>query len=182
MIPNHDLTKAFEIMTRKQKRFAVILGLGAVVVLSVALILNALRDQIVFFYSPTELIERPTLATDAIRIGGLVEDGSWIVEGSSNIFAITDGTNSIMVTYRNLVPDLFREGQGVIAEGSLQADGTFLATNVLAKHDENFIPKEVEAAMKAQGVWKGEGEGYGSGSGSGVSNGGSGSGYGGEKQ
>ncbi len=169
-------------MTRKQKRFAVILGLGAVVILAVALILNALRDQIVFFYSPTELIERPTLATDAIRIGGLVEDGSWTVEGSSNIFAITDGANSIKVIYPNLVPDLFREGQGVIAEGSLLADGTFLATNVLAKHDENFIPKEVEAAMKAQGIWKGDGEEYGSGSGSGASNSGGGSNSGGENQ
>lgn len=143
-------------MTRKQKRFAVIIGLGAVVVLAVALILNALQDEIVFFYSPTELVERPDLAGNSIRIGGLVADDSWVVEGSSNIFAITDGANQISVTYPNLVPDLFREGQGVIAEGNMLADGTFLATNVLAKHDENFMPKEVEAALKEQGMWQGD--------------------------
>ncbi len=152
-----------------------ILGLGAVVVLAVALILNALRDQIVFFYSPTELLERPSLASsEAIRIGGLVEEGTWVLVGSSNIFSITDGANSIEVRYPNLVPDLFREGQGVIAEGSMQDDGTFLATNVLAKHDENFIPKEVEAAMKEQGVWKGDGEGGYQESGSGASSSGGG--------
>ncbi len=141
-------------MTRKQKRLSVILGLAVVLAISTALILNALRDQIVFFYSPTELMERPELAGEAIRIGGLVEDGSWIKQGSSNVFAVTDGTTRITVTYDNLVPDLFREGQGVIAEGRLGEDGTFAATNVLAKHDENYIPKEVEAAMREQGYWK----------------------------
>lgn len=159
-------------MTRKQKRFAIIIGLGAVVVSAVALILNALNDQIVFFYSPTELIERPSLANEPIRIGGLVEDGSWVVVGNTNVFAVTDGANRVEVTYKNLVPDLFREGQGVIVEGSLLADGSFLASNVLAKHDENFVPKEVEAAMKAQGLWQGEEE-SGSGSGYGGSNSGS---------
>ncbi len=143
-------------MTRKQKRLSVIFGLGLVLALATALILNALRDEIVFFYSPTELLERPELAGEAVRIGGLVEDGSWVRDGNSNVFVITDGAQLISVTYHNLLPDLFREGQGVIAEGHLVDDGTFIASNVLAKHDENYIPKEVEAALKNSGQWKGD--------------------------
>jgi len=143
-------------MTRKQKRLSVIFGLGLVLVLATALILNALRDEIVFFYSPSELLERPELTGEAVRIGGLVEDGSWVRDGNSNVFVITDGAQLISVTYHNLLPDLFREGQGVIAEGHLVEDGTFTATNVLAKHDENYIPKEVAAALKNSGQWQGD--------------------------
>ncbi|MCF6303111.1 MAG: cytochrome c maturation protein CcmE [Devosiaceae bacterium] len=143
-------------MTRKQKRLSVIFGLGLVLVLATTLILNALRDEIVFFYSPTELLERPDLSGQAVRIGGLVEDGSWVREGSSNVFVITDGNQLISVTYHNLLPDLFREGQGVIAEGHLTEDGAFTATNVLAKHDENYISKEVAAALKSSGQWQGD--------------------------
>ncbi|HHS82658.1 MAG TPA: cytochrome c maturation protein CcmE [Devosia sp.] len=142
-------------LTRKQKRIGVILGLGAVLVLASALILNALRDQIVFFYSPTELMARPDLSGQAVRIGGLVEDGTWVRNGNSNVFSLSDGTTVITVTYDNLLPDLFREGQGVIAEGHLSGDGTFTATSVLAKHDENYVPKEVVAALKEQGHWEG---------------------------
>ena len=142
-------------MTRKQKRLSIILGLAVVVTLAVALVLNALRDQIVFFYSPSELLARPDISGQAVRIGGLVEEGSWEKEGNTNVFSLTDGENKIIVTYENLVPDLFREGQGVIAEGHLNDDGTFLATNVLAKHDENYIPKEIEQTLKDQGHWQG---------------------------
>ena len=141
-------------MTKKQKRLSIILGLGLVLALATVLILNALRDQIVFFYSPTELLERPEITGQAVRIGGLVKDGSWIKQGNSNVFEVTDGATEIQVTYQDLLPDLFREGQGVIAEGHLVEDGTFTATNVLAKHDENYVPKEVEAALKEQGHWQ----------------------------
>lgn len=143
-------------LTRKQKRLLVIVGLATVVALAAALILTALRDQIVFFYSPTELLERPELAGDAVRIGGLVEEGSFLRSGESNSFTITDGASDIDVTFVGLLPDLFREGQGVIAEGSLTDEGGFTASNVLAKHDETYIPREVEAAMREQGVWQGE--------------------------
>ena len=147
-------------MTRKQKRLSIILGLGLVLALATILILNALRDQIVFFYSPSELLERPDIVGQAVRIGGLVEDGTWIKEGNSNVFTVTDGATTITVTYNDLLPDLFREGQGVIAEGHVGEDGKFVATNVLAKHDENYVPKEVEQALKDQGHWQ-DGAGYG---------------------
>lgn len=142
-------------MSRKQKRLLVIAGLAVVVALAAALILTALRDQIVFFYSPTELLARPELAGEAVRIGGLVEDGTFERDGETNRFSITDGTTTIEVTFIGLLPDLFREGQGVIAEGSLTNTGDFGASNVLAKHDETYIPREVEAALREQGVWQG---------------------------
>lgn len=143
-------------MTRKQKRLSVIMGLGLVLALATALILNALRDEIVFFYSPSELLERPDISGQAVRIGGLVETGTWVKEGNTNIFVLTDGEQTISVTYHDLLPDLFREGQGVIAEGHLVEDGTFIASNVLAKHDENYMPKEIAATLKDQGQWQGE--------------------------
>lgn len=143
-------------MTRKQKRLSIIMGLGLVLILATALILNALRDEIVFFYSPSELLERPDISGQAIRVGGLVEIGTWVKDGKVNIFVLTDGEQTISVTYHDLLPDLFREGQGVIAEGHLVEDGTFVATNVLAKHDENYMPKEVAATLKDQGHWQGE--------------------------
>ncbi len=142
-------------LTRKQKRLLVIAGLAVVVGLAAALILTALRDQIVFFYSPTELMARPELAGEAVRIGGLVEQGTFERNGETNQFSITDGNSTIAVTFIGLLPDLFREGQGVIAEGSLTDAGDFSASNVLAKHDETYIPREVEAALREQGVWQG---------------------------
>lgn len=143
-------------MSRKQKKLAVILGLALVLALAAALILTALRDQIVFFYSPTELSIRPELAGDAVRVGGLVLDESWIKTGEQNVFVITDGETELVVNYFGLLPDLFREGQGVIAEGSLTNSGTFEASTVLAKHDENYIPRELAATLKEQGVWQGD--------------------------
>lgn len=142
-------------MTRKQKRLLVIAGLAVVLALAAGLILTALRDQIVFFYSPTELLARPELAGDAVRIGGLVEEGTFERAGENNAFVLTDGTTEIAVSFVGLLPDLFREGQGVIAEGSLTNNGGFTASNVLAKHDENYIPREVETKLKEQGVWQG---------------------------
>lgn len=143
-------------LSRKQKRLLVIVGLAAIVALAAALILTALRDQIVFFYSPSELLARPELAGEAVRIGGLVEDGSYVRNGETNTFLLSDGTTEVSVSFVGLLPDLFREGQGVIAEGSLTASGGFTASNVLAKHDENYIPREVEQKLKEQGHWMGD--------------------------
>ena len=146
-------------MTRKQKRLAVIAGLGAVLAVAATLIFVALRDQIVFFYSPTEVKTRAIAAGTPIRLGGLVKDGSWVKTGESSAFVVTDGQTEISARYVGLLPDLFREGQGVVVEGSVTPEGGFAATNVLAKHDENYMPKEVVEALKASGEWQRQGAG-----------------------
>ncbi|WP_404406642.1 cytochrome c maturation protein CcmE [Pelagibacterium halotolerans] len=143
-------------MTRKQKRLSIIAGLGVVLAIAAGLILMALRDQIVFFYSPSEIMEKGVAPGEAIRIGGLVVDGSWVRDGENNTFVVTDGATEMTAHYVGILPDLFREGQGVVAEGSVRADGTFEATNVLAKHDENYLPREVAGTLRDQGVWQGE--------------------------
>ncbi|WP_108395782.1 cytochrome c maturation protein CcmE [Devosia submarina] len=142
--------------TRKQKRLATIGGLGLVLALSTTLVLIALRDQIVFFYSPSDVISKEVVPGQAIRLGGLVKDGTWQRDGQNNSFVVTDGANDISASYVGILPDLFREGQGVVAEGSLGPEGNFQATNVLAKHDENYVPKEVVDALKASGEWRPE--------------------------
>ena len=144
-------------MTRKQKRIAVIAGLGLVLALATALVLIALRDQIVFFYSPSEVRERAVAAGVPIRLGGLGEEGSWVRDGETNRFTVTDGESGMAVRYVGILPDLFKEGQGVVAEGKMETDGTFAATNVLAKHDENYMPKEVVESLKERGEWQREG-------------------------
>ena len=143
--------------TRKQKRLAVIAGLAAVLALATTLVLVALRDQIVFFYSPSDVVAREVAAGTPIRLGGLVKDGTWQRDGQNNTFTVTDNARDIVAHYSGILPDLFREGQGVVAEGSMGPDGSFTATNVLAKHDENYIPKEVADALKASGEWRPEG-------------------------
>lgn len=145
--------------TRKQKRLALIAGLGVVLAIATALVLTALRDQIVFFYSPSDVSAREVAPGTPIRLGGLVKEASWTRSGQDNLFTVTDGGAEIVAHYQGILPDLFREGQGVVAEGSLAPDGSFVATNVLAKHDENYIPKEVVDALKAQGEWRPEGGG-----------------------
>lgn len=142
-------------MTRKQKRLAIIGGIGVVLTIAVALILTALRDQIVFFRSPTEVVQGKVKTGESFRLGGLVEAGSVSREvGQLVRFTVTDGANAVKVSYQGLLPDLFREGQGVVTEGRLDAAGAFSATNVLAKHDENYMPREVSDALKKQGVWR----------------------------
>ena len=143
-------------MTRKQKRLAVIAGLGAVLVLATGLIFVALRDQIVFFYSPSEVKEQSVAAGTPIRLGGLVKEGSIVMVGERNEFIVTDGAAEMPVRFVGLLPDLFRDGQGVVAEGEIGPDGVFAATNVLAKHDENYMPKEVVEALKERGEWQRE--------------------------
>ena len=144
-------------MTRKQKRLAVIAGLALVVALATGLVLVALRDQIVFFYSPSEIRARSVAAGEPIRLGGLVKEGSWVRSGETNDFVVTDGAGEMAVRFVGILPDLFQEGQGVVAEGSLTPQQTFAATNVLAKHDENYMPKEVVQALKDSGEWQREG-------------------------
>ncbi len=144
-------------MTRKQKRFAGIAIIGAVIALALGLASFALRDEIVFFFDPTDVVAGNKVQPgERFRIGGLVEDGS--VEKNETIisFVVTDGDYSVPISFDGILPDLFREGQGIIAEGKLQSDGRFIADNVLAKHDENYVPKELEDVLKDKDVWKGE--------------------------
>jgi cytochrome c-type biogenesis protein CcmE len=145
-------------MTRKQRR-ATLIGL-AVAVLGVAvfLVLFALRDTIVFFHTPKEVAEKQVPPGKRIRLGGLVaQDSLKRGTGLTVEFAITDTAKTIAVSYTGILPDLFREGQGVVAEGRLNGDGIFEADSVLAKHDETYMPKEVADALKARGVWQPEG-------------------------
>ena len=146
-------------MTRKQKRLSRIGAIGAVLAVAVVLVMTALRDEIVFFYTPTEIIsEGKAQSGQRIRLGGLVKEGSLVREGETISFAVTDTEYDINVRYAGIVPDLFREGQGVVTEGIVGADGAFTADSVLAKHDENYVPKEVAEALKEKGVWQGENE------------------------
>ena len=140
--------------SRKRRRLAVIAGLGGVLAVASSLVLYALQDQIVFFYSPGDLKVRQLEPGTSIRLGGLVKEGSWSRESASHSFSITDGVSDVTAHYVGVLPDLFREGQGVVAEGKMLPDGTFEATNVLAKHDENYMPKEVVEALKASGEWQ----------------------------
>jgi cytochrome c-type biogenesis protein CcmE len=144
-------------MTRKQRR-AVLIAVG-VGILSVAvfLVLFALRDTIVFFHTPKEVAEKHIPAGKRIRLGGLVAEGSLKRGAGTTVeFTITDTAKSIPVSYTGILPDLFREGQGVVAEGKLDGSGRFLADTVLAKHDETYMPPEVAKALKEQGVWQGD--------------------------
>jgi cytochrome c-type biogenesis protein CcmE len=147
-------------MTRKQRRFAVIAGGVGVVAVAVLLVLFTMKDAIVFFNSPTDIVARHVGPGARIRLGGLVAPGS-VSRGEALAvrFDVTDGNSSIPVTYQGVLPDLFREGQGVVAEGALDGAGVFKADNVLAKHDETYMPKDVADALKRQGHWKDE---YGS--------------------
>ena len=142
-------------MTRRQRRLTLIGCALAVVAVAVGLMLIALQDSIVFFNSPTDLVEKHVAPGQRMRIGGLVKEGS-VLRGDELAvrFQLTDGTSTVAVAYQGLLPDLFREGQGIVAEGALDAQGTFRADSVLAKHDETYMPKEVADALKKQGHWK----------------------------
>jgi cytochrome c-type biogenesis protein CcmE len=141
-------------MTRKQRRL-VLIGSGmGVLALAATLVLFALKDSIVFFNSPTDVIEKNLQAGTRIRLGGLVQPGTVTRQNLDARFDVTDGKNVIKVSYRGILPDLFREGQGVVAEGVIQSKDSFVADVVLAKHDETYMPKEVADALKKQGHWK----------------------------
>jgi cytochrome c-type biogenesis protein CcmE len=144
-------------MTRKQRRLTLIGASLGVLALAVALVLGALRQSIVFFNSPSDIVEQHVAANSRIRMGGLVKPGS-VKRGEALriTFAVTDGKADIPVAYQGLVPDLFREGQGVVVEGRLAPGGLFEADTVLAKHDERYMPREVADALKKSGRWQEE--------------------------
>ena len=142
-------------MTAKSKRFFVTAGIASLLGIAAMLVLGALRDNIVFFYTPSEIIQSDRTSLQQLRLGGLVKDGTVKIEGMQSVFIVTDGNVDITVRYNNALPSLFREGQGVVAEGQIE-NGIFMAQNVLAKHDENYMPAEVADKLKQQGVWQGD--------------------------
>lgn len=144
-------------MTRKQKRLAIIGGGMSVIGAAVLLVLFALQDQIVYFHSPSDVVEKQVSPGTRIRLGGLVAENSVSRgQGTQVEFAVTDTDHTVSIAYAGILPDLFREGQGVIVEGSFVPGKTvFMADTVLAKHDENYMPKEVADALKEKGVWQG---------------------------
>jgi len=142
-------------MTRKRRRLILIGASLSVLAIAVALMLNAFRDSIVFFNSPTDVAEKHIAAGTRIRLGGLVKAGSLVRSDNLKIrFDVTDGSRDVPVAYQGVLPDLFREGQGVVAEGVLDGSGLFKADTILAKHDETYMPKEVAEALKKSGHWK----------------------------
>ena len=144
-------------MTRKQKRLTVIGGGLAVLGLAAALVLFALQQKIAFFRMPSDIQASDIQSQSRFRLGGLVEKGSVIRGGETKIsFSVTDHVKSVPVTYEGILPDLFREDQGVVIEGSFSPSGAFVADSVLAKHDENYMPKEVADSLKAKGIWQEE--------------------------
>lgn len=146
-------------MTRKQKRLAVIAGGVSFIMTAVLLVLFAFGQSVAYFYVPGDLAKADVGPGTRIRLGGLVAMGSWTRgQGSTVSFSVTDNTGAVVpVTYTGILPDLFREGQGVVAEGVFGPDGKlFDADTVLAKHDEKYMPKDVADRLKAQGEWRGE--------------------------
>ena len=148
-------------MTRRRRRMTLILAGLATLSLAAVLVLTALEDSIVFFYSPSDIAEKNIPPRQTIRVGGLVADES-VKHSDDNLvrFAVTDGVETVAVRFAGALPDLFREGQGVVVEGEFDESMLFVASNVLAKHDENYMPPEVAEALKKAGTWKGE-DGYG---------------------
>ena len=142
-------------MTRRGRRLSLVAAALAVIGAAAGIALYALRDNIVFFYSPTEVVEKAVQPGARLRVGGLVKAESVIKLSSDNVaFVVTDGANDVTVAYQGLLPDLFREGQGVVAEGVLEAPGQMRAQTILAKHDERYMPREVVEALKKQGRWQ----------------------------
>jgi cytochrome c-type biogenesis protein CcmE len=145
-------------LTRRSRRLALIAMALAVIGAAAGIALYALRDSIVFFYSPTEVAEKAVEPGARLRVGGLVKAGTLVKSPGQNVaFVVTDGAHDLKVAYQGLLPDLFREGQGVVAEGVLETPGEFRAETILAKHDERYMPREVVDALKKQGRWQ-EGE------------------------
>ena len=142
-------------MTRRQRRLVLIGVAGAVLAVAAGLVLIALSDRIVFFNSPTDVMEKNLSPGTRVRIGGLVKPGS--VQRGDNLtirFAVTDGQHDVAVRFQGIVPDLFREGQGVVAEGKIESGYVLAADTVLAKHDERYMPKEVVDSLKKSGRWQ----------------------------
>ena len=146
-------------MTRKQKRLAVIGGGMSFIIAAVLLVMFAFSQSVAYFYMPADLAKKPVSPGTLIRLGGLVGEGT-VVRGSGTTvqFAVTDGSPEVVkVRYTGILPDLFREGQGVVTEGRFEpGDDVFVADTVLAKHDERYMPKEVADRLKKDGVWMGQ--------------------------
>ena len=142
-------------MTRRGRRLSLIAAALAVVSAAAGLSLYALSDSIVFFYSPSEVAQKGAAPGARLRIGGMVKTGSVVKSADQNVaFVLTDSAHDLNVSYQGLLPDLFREGQGVVAEGVLAAPGQIRADTILAKHDERYMPREVVDALKKQGRWQ----------------------------
>ncbi len=143
-------------MTRKKRRGVLIAAALGVLGLAAALVLIAMEESIVFFQSPSDVASKALEPGKRFRLGGLVAEGSLRRgEGTTVRFEVTDNAKSVAVSYTGILPDLFREGQGVVSEGALDGSGIFIADTVLAKHDETYMPPEVAASLKKQGVWRG---------------------------
>ena len=158
-------------MKPRHKRLALIVGGVAVLGIAAGLVLYALNSNIVFFYTPTQVAQQEAPKGRNFRIGGLVETGSVQRDGTRVTFRVTDNAREIPVAYTGSLPDLFREGKGVVAQGSLGADGVFTATEVLAKHDENYMPPEAAEALRQAGHPMGAKGAAGGGANSGASSG-----------
>ena len=136
-------------MKPRHRKAAIALGVLAAVGLAVGLVLNAFNSNLVFFYTPTQVAAQEAPKGKPFRIGGMVEKGSLVRQGLAVSFTVTDNVKAMTVRYEGLLPDLFKEGKGVVVQGRLLPDGQFEAREVLAKHDENYMPPEAAAAMKA---------------------------------
>ncbi|MBO6797125.1 cytochrome c maturation protein CcmE [Maricaulis sp.] len=146
-------------MRHRNRRLATIAVAGVVLAGAIALAMFAMKDALVYFYSPTEIAEEGVEIGERIRVGGLVVAGS-IDPGDGDLvsFSVTDNANDVLIQYEGILPDLFREGQGVVVEGAFLTPTVFTAETVLAKHDETYMPPEVAEALQESGVWQGEGE------------------------
>jgi cytochrome c-type biogenesis protein CcmE len=159
MLPSENLP--LEMMVKpKNKRLSLLVVVSIILVAAVGLMLVAFEDNLIFFNTPTDIVEKEIEADRRFRLGGLVEEESVRRDddGLTTRFRVTDLTHTVEVSFRGILPDLFREGQGVVAEGKLNAAGVFIASEVLAKHDENYIPENVAEALKKSGQWRGAGE------------------------
>lgn len=145
-------------MRKSRQRLWMVGAAGVVLAAALGLMLLAFEDALVLFYSPSDVADHPPAAGERVRVGGLVEEGSVVRpdEGGA-VFVLTDRVETIRVSYAGSLPDLFREGQGIVAEGHFDPGGLFVASTVLAKHDETYMPPEVADSLREQGVWQGEG-------------------------
>ena len=142
---------------KARRRLWIVAAAAPVLALAVGLSLWAMKDNVTYFFSPSEVTEEAAPAGRVIRLGGLVEAGS-VVKGADGtvVFVVTDNVGTSKVSYHGDLPDLFREGQGIVAQGAFQPDRTFKASQVLAKHDETYMPREVADRLKAKGEWRPE--------------------------
>ena len=143
-----------DIARRRRRRLGAIFGIGALLAVAGALVAVALENQIAYFRTPAQIAAGEVTPGERLRVGGLVKEASVRQGGEQVTFVVTDTAADVTVRYNGILPDLFREGQGIVADGRLGPDGEFVADTVLAKHDENYMPAEVAEALKAQGRWR----------------------------